>query len=278
MSKRREKVQKEVLALLRRHCGQLSAYDVLGELCEANPKIAPPTIYRVLADLMERGHVHRVEPLNVSIACQCDRHQHAPCIEIDAAEAHCESCGGVTTKIHVVVDANGLSISLAFAPGHQDDCLSASDLLDSVQAGGTLLADKACDSGAIRSPVFSHGAWSNTPRRRNRRDPICLSPYPYLYLYRDRTMVERFFNRLKHCRRVAAPCDKRAVNFLAFIKFAVIRIWSRVYESTSYDTALSQGAVSNRNCHPFLRRHPFPSLRKIFQFNVLILIMILICN
>ena len=47
MSKRREKLQKEVLALLRRHCSQLSAYDVLGELCEANPKIAPPTIYRV---------------------------------------------------------------------------------------------------------------------------------------------------------------------------------------------------------------------------------------
>ena len=238
MSKRREKLQVEVLTILRRYCGQLSA------------------------DLMEREHVHRIESPNASIACLYDRHQHANCIEIDAAETLCRSCGGLTTKIHAVVDANGLSISLAFAPGHQDDCLSASDLLDSVPAGGTLLADKACDSGAIRSPVFSHGAWSNTPRRRNRRDPICLSPY----LYRDRTMVERFFNRLKHCRRVAAPCDKRAVNVPAFVKFAVIRIWLRVYESTSYDTALPQGAVSNRNCHPFLRRHPFPSLCKIFQF------------
>ena len=47
MSKRREKLQKEVLVLLRRHCSQLSAYDVLGELCETNRKIAPPTIYRV---------------------------------------------------------------------------------------------------------------------------------------------------------------------------------------------------------------------------------------
>ena len=47
MSRRQEKLQEEVLALLRRHRSQLSAYDVLGELCETNPKIAPPTIYRV---------------------------------------------------------------------------------------------------------------------------------------------------------------------------------------------------------------------------------------
>lgn len=130
-----------------------------------------------LADLMERGHVHRVESLNASIACRYDRHQHATCIEIDAAEALCGSCGGLTTKIHVVVDANSLPISLALAPGHQHDCLSAIDLLDSVQACGTLLAYKACDSGAVRSPVFLCFARSNIPPSRNRRAPICFSPY-----------------------------------------------------------------------------------------------------
>jgi transposase len=45
--------------------------------------------------------------------------------------------------------------------------------------------------------------------------------------------VERFFNRIKHCRRIATRYDKLAANFLAFIKLAAIRLWLRVYESTS---------------------------------------------
>ena len=89
MSKRGEKMQAEVLAVLRRRRGPLSAYDVLRELREANPKIAPPTIYRALSALTERGHVHRIESLNAYIACQCDRHQHASVLSI------CDDCGAV---------------------------------------------------------------------------------------------------------------------------------------------------------------------------------------
>lgn len=79
MSKRGEKLRPEVLAILRRRSGSLSAYDVLGELCEANPKVAQPTICRVLAALTERGRVHRIESLNAFIA---DRHQHASILSI----------------------------------------------------------------------------------------------------------------------------------------------------------------------------------------------------
>ena len=52
------------------------------------------------------------------------------------------------------------------------------------------------------------------------------------YLYRARNLVERFFNKIKQCRRVATRYDKLAANYLAFIKLASIRIWLRVYEST----------------------------------------------
>jgi transposase len=45
--------------------------------------------------------------------------------------------------------------------------------------------------------------------------------------------VERFFNKIKHCRRVATRYDKLAVNYLAFITLASIRLWLRDYESTS---------------------------------------------
>jgi transposase len=44
-----------------------------------------------------------------------------------------------------------------------------------------------------------------------RNDPICFSPF----LYRARNRVERFFNRIKQCRRVATRYDKLAANYLA---------------------------------------------------------------
>jgi len=50
--------------------------------------------------------------------------------------------------------------------------------------------------------------------------------------YRDRNQVERFFNRIKHCRRIATRYEKLAVNYLAFVKLASIRLWLRVNEST----------------------------------------------
>ena len=93
MSKRGEKLQAEVLAVLRRRRGPLSAYDVLGELRDAYPKIAPPTIYRALSALMERGRVHRLESLNAYVACQCDGHRHAAVLSI------CDDCGTVEESV-----------------------------------------------------------------------------------------------------------------------------------------------------------------------------------
>ena len=58
---------------------------------------------------------------------------------------------------------------------------------------------------------------------------ICFSPY----LYRARNLVERFFNKIKHCRRVATRYDKLAANYLAFVQLASIRLWLRVYEFTT---------------------------------------------
>jgi Transposase DDE domain len=56
---------------------------------------------------------------------------------------------------------------------------------------------------------------------------LLLSPY----LYRARNLVERFFNKIKQCRRVSTRYDRLAANDLAFIQLASIRIWLRVNES-----------------------------------------------
>ena len=47
-------------------------------------------------------------------------------------------------------------------------------------------------------------------------------------------MIERFFNKIKQCRRVATRYDKLAAIYLAFIKLASIRIWLRANESTPW--------------------------------------------
>ena len=60
-------------------------------------------------------------------------------------------------------------------------------------------------------------------------DPICFSPY----LYRARNRVERSFNRIKQCRRVATRYDGLAANYLAFVQLASIRLWLRLNESAS---------------------------------------------
>ena len=102
------------------------------------------------------------------------------------------------------------------------------ELLSDLKSGAMLLADRGYDADWIRAFAGEHGAWANIPPKRNRKDPICFSPY----LYRSRNLVERFFNRIKQCRRVAIRYDKLAANYLAFIKLAAIRIWLRAYEST----------------------------------------------
>jgi transposase len=91
-----------------------------------------------------------------------------------------------------------------------------------------LLADRGYDADWIRELARQQGAWANIPPKRNRNDPICFSPY----LYRARSLIGRFFNKIKQCRRVATRYDKLAASYLAFVKFASIRIWLRTNGST----------------------------------------------
>ena len=138
------------------------------------------------------------------------------------------SRGGPTSKIHAVVDANGLPIRLALTPGEAYDNRLAGKLLSRLKSGSMLLADRGYDADWIRGLAMRRGAWANIPPKRNRNDPICFSPY----LYRDRNRIERFFNRIKQCRRVATRYDKLAANYLAFVQLASIRLWLRAYEFT----------------------------------------------
>ena len=155
-------------------------------------------------------------------------HQHGACITRNKRQSMGRSWGGLTTKIHALVDTHGRPVRLAVTPGEAHDNRLAGKILSRLKAGSMLLADRGYDADWIREFAIKKGAWANIPPKRNRNDPICFSPY----LYRARNLVERFFNRIKQCRRVATRYDKLAANYLAFVQLASIRVWPRVNEST----------------------------------------------
>jgi transposase len=116
------------------------------------------------------------------------------------------SRGGLTTKIHAVVDTNGLPVQIGLTPGETHDNQLCSVLLSELRPQTMLLADRGYDADWIRAFASDQGAWANIPPKRNRKEAICFSPY----LYRARNLVERFFNKIKQCRRIATRYDKLA--------------------------------------------------------------------
>jgi transposase len=92
-----------------------------------------------------------------------------------------------------------------------------------------VLADKAYDADRIREMIQNQGATPDIPPKSNRRWKPCFSKR----LYRERHLIERFFSKLKHFRRVATRYDKRAANLVAMVQLASIRLWLRAYESTA---------------------------------------------
>ena len=71
------------------------------------------------------------------------------------------SRGGLTTKIHALVDACGLPILLKLTEGQAHDGPSAKDMLASIGRGDVLLADRAYDSNALRQDLAARGARAN---------------------------------------------------------------------------------------------------------------------
>jgi transposase len=113
-----------------------------------------------------------------------------------------------------VVDSKGLPVRLAITAGEAHDNRLAAKLLSCLKPGSMRLADRGYDADRIRDLAAKRGAWPNIPPRRNRNDPICFSHR----LYRARNAGERFFNKVKQCRRIATRYDKLAANYLAFIQ------------------------------------------------------------
>ena len=133
------------------------------------------------------------------------------------------SRGGLTTKIHALVDAEGRPIALKLTEGQAHDGRSAADMLGGIGEGQILLADRAYDADHMRADLAARGAWANVRPMPNRKRKPAFSAF----LYRYRNHAERYFNKLKHFRGVATRYDKDPANFLAGLQLASARIWIR---------------------------------------------------
>ena len=85
------------------------------------------------------------------------------------------SRGGLTSKIHALVDADGRPVALRLTGGQVHDSQEAEALLEAMPEGATLLADKGYDSNAIREAAASKNAWANIPLRSNRKQRFAFS-------------------------------------------------------------------------------------------------------
>ena len=108
--------------------------------------------------------------------------------------------------------------------GNEADITAAPALLDSCDVQTEyVLADKGYDSDDFVKQIERRGSIAVIPPRSNRKEPRDCD----YHVYRERHLVEIFFNKIKHYRRISSRFEKLARVFLAMIHIASCMIWLR---------------------------------------------------
>jgi transposase len=137
-------------------------------------------------------------------------------------EALGRSKGGFTTKIHAVVDALGQALRFTLTPGQRNDITQAPQLLAGF-VNTIVIADKGYDANALIEQLETQNCQAVIPPRSNRKTPREYDEH----LYKERHLIECFFNKIKHFRRVFSRFDKRASSFMGFLAYASFVLWLR---------------------------------------------------
>jgi transposase len=149
-------------------------------------------------------------------------HQHAAGAPQKAGkdQAIGRSKGGLTTKIHALVDALGNPIGFHLTGGQEHDLAGADALLPGLEADA-LIADEAFDADQrVLEPLAEAGKTAVIPPRQTRKMPRAFDKD----LYKARHLIENFFAKLKQFRAIATRYDNTARCFLAGIHLAATLI------------------------------------------------------
>jgi transposase len=85
---------------------------------------------------------------------------------------------------------------------------------------GVVIADRGYDKKALVERIESRGAVAVIPTQKDRKQQRAIDRH----LYRERNVCERFWSKAKQYRRVATRYEKKAANFLAFVKLAAMMV------------------------------------------------------
>lgn len=127
----------------------------------------------------------------------------------------------MSTKIHAAVDGLGNLARFRLTGGERHDITQAEPLIEGMLNVGAVVADKAFDADSLLERIEGMKAQAIIPPRSNRKK---IRSYDK-HVYKSRNLVERFFARIKHFRRIATRYDKLASRFAAFVSIAAAFIW-----------------------------------------------------
>ena len=133
------------------------------------------------------------------------------------------SRGGLTTKVHLVVDALGLPLAFDVTEGNRHDIVAAPGLVQRTQPR-CLLGDKAYSSYDFRALLDKLGCQPVIPSSSSWIDP----PAYDKDLYKVRAEVECTFNLLKQARRFATRYEKTLRNYAAVVAIGCVLLWLRI--------------------------------------------------
>ncbi len=121
----------------------------------------------------------------------------------------------------MAADARGQPIRFILTGGQAGDAPEAIPLLTGTKASH-VIADKGYDSDRILDFVHAQGATAVIPPTSNRKTQREYDRE----LYKQRNLIERAFNKLKHWRRIATRYDRRSMYYLAALQLAAAVTWS----------------------------------------------------
>lgn len=132
------------------------------------------------------------------------------------------SRGGFSTKIHALVDALGLPIKFILTPGQSSEIKQAPELIKDIK-NANIIGDKAFDGDEFINQIISQNCTPVVPPRSGR----AIKREVDYYLYKERHLIECFFSKIKHFRRIFSRFDKMAEAYMGFLAFASTIIWLR---------------------------------------------------